>query len=199
MFRGPGVGSLAIGDWRSPAIGPSCRALGSLNLAWVSSVRSVTHMSKHIMVSKRQRVTVRQVTDRATWAREMCHESATPVYVDQLQCQCTHVNGSGLASCCARRVSDENFRSGWVLQVCEDCRPSLIASTAVARQMFVPHCDVSVSAFVRRIESTPTQQRAVTYRCIRRFNASLAPQCTCSCSFCAEARGVYSWSCMGMT
>ena len=149
-------------------------------------------MSTRGVVSKRQRVVVRQVTDRATWAKEMCHESDQLVYVHQLQCQCTHVDSSGLVSCCVRRIADESFRSGWVL--CDDCRPSLIASTAVARQMFVPHCDVSVSAFVRRIESAPPQQRAVAYRCIRRFNASLSPQCACSCVPCTTACGVCTWS-----
>ena len=147
-------------------------------------------------MSKRQRVVVRQVTDRATGAREMGHDSDQPVYVHQLQCQCTHTGSGGLVSRCVRRITDASLRSGCGL--CGDCRPSLIASTAVGRQMFVQHCDVSaaVSAFVRRIESAPPQQRAVAYRCIRRFNASLAPQCACSCVPCTQARGVctMSWS-----
>ena len=108
------------------------------------------------MFSKRQRVTVRQdlVTDAATWARELGNEPGTQVSWDQLQCQCVHVNGRSVSRC-ERIVFEQDFRNGYLL--CTDCRPSLTTSTAAARQMFVPHCDVSVSAFIRRIQSATPQ------------------------------------------
>ena len=130
------------------------------------------------LMSKRQRVTVRQVTDLATWARDLGYEPGTQVSLDQLQCQCVHVNGSSLSRC-EGMVSEPHFRSGYLL--CVDCRPSLTSSTAVARQMFVPHCDVSVSAFIRRFQTATPPQRAAVYRCIHLFNVSLAPQCRCVC------------------
>ena len=129
-------------------------------------------------MAKRQRVTVRQVTDSVTWARDLGHERGTHVELDQLQCQCTHVDGS-LVSRCEGMISEPHFRSGYLL--CRDCRPSLDSSTAVARQMFVPHCDVSVSAFIQRFQAATPPQRATGYRCIHLFNASLAPQCRCVC------------------
>ena len=121
-------------------------------------------------MSKRQRVTVRQATDSATWARDSGYEPGTQVSLDELQCQCVHVNGSSVSRC-ESMVSEPHFRSGYLL--CIDCRPSLDASTAVARQMFVPHCDVSVSAFIRRFQTATPLQRAAVYRCIHLFNASL--------------------------
>ena len=143
------------------------------------------------LMPKRHRVTVRQVTDSVTWARDLGHEPGTQVELDQLQCQCTHVDGS-LVSRCEGMISEPHFRSGYLL--CRDCRPSIDASTAVARQMFVPHCDVSVSAFIQRFRSATPPQRASAYRCIHLFNASLAPQCRCTGPPCTAARGVHSWS-----
>ena len=143
------------------------------------------------LMSKRRRVTVRQVTDSATWARDLGHEPGNQVSLDQLQCQCVHVDGSSVSRC-EGRVSEPHFRSGYLL--CIHCRPSLDASTSVARQMFVPHCDVSVSAFIHRFQTATPPQRATVYRCIHLFNASLAPQCRCVCHPYTEARGVHSWS-----
>ena len=94
-------------------------------------------------MSTRQRVTVRQVTDATTWARDLGYEPGTQVLWDQLQCQCVHVNGSSVSRC-ERIGFEQDFCNGYLL--CIDCRPSLATSTAVARQI----CDKDINSEVIR-------------------------------------------------
>ena len=83
-------------------------------------------------MSKRQRVTVRQITDATTWARDLGYDPGTQVSWDQLQFQCVHDNGSSVSRC-ERIVCAQDYRNRYLL--CIGCRPSLATSTAVARQI----------------------------------------------------------------